>query len=160
MKGEVYVFLDVDDTGYYEELESVFVAINRDQTLVPFFIEYIDIVDDKALVKFEGVDSAEEAERLVSCELYLPLDRLPQLSEDQYYYHEIIGFLVVDQKEGELDKVNDVYTAGSQDLISMNYKNAEVLIPIQDEIVKKVDKQWKKIFVSLPEGLLDIYLNP
>lgn len=160
LKGEVYIFLDVDDPRYYEELESVFVAVDRNETLVPFFIEQISILEDKALVKFEGVDSAGEAEHLVSCEIYLPLEFLPPLADDQFYFHEIVGFRLIDEKEGELGIVDSVYTSHNQNLISLYYKNTEVLVPIHDEIIKSVDKPGRKLVVSLPEGLLDIYLNP
>jgi 16S rRNA processing protein RimM len=159
LKGEVYILLDVDDPGYYEEMESVFVAINRQEMLVPFFIEEISIAEDKALVKFEGIDTAEEAENLVSCGLYLPIEFLPRLSEDQFYYHDIIGFQVIDHKAGALGPVQQVYHFTSQDLLSVMHKEKEVLIPVADEIIKKVDKDKKELFVELPDGLLDIYLN-
>lgn len=160
LKGEVYILLDVDDPGYYEELESVFIALDRDEMLVPFFIEDMSLSEDKALVKFEGIDSAEEAERLVACPLYLPLEFLPPLNEDQFYFHDIIGFLLVDEKEGELGPVESVYPSGSQDLVSASYKGREILIPISDDIIRKVDKPNRKLFISLPDGLLDIYMNP
>jgi 16S rRNA processing protein RimM len=159
LKGEVYILLDVDDPGYYEEMESVFIAVNRDETLVPFFIEEMAIQEDRALVKFEGIDTAEDAENILSCGLYLPLEFLPPLEEDQFYYHDIIGYQVIDTNEGELGPIQQIYPFANQDLISVNYKEKEVLIPVADEIIKKVDKENKKLFVELPEGLLDIYLE-
>jgi 16S rRNA processing protein RimM len=47
-----------------------------------------------------------------------------------------------------------------QDLISMEYKGAEVLIPVEDELILKADKTAQKLYVNLPEGLVDIYINP
>jgi 16S rRNA processing protein RimM len=159
LKGEVYILLDVDEPGYYEEMESVFVAIDRDEMLVPFFIEEISIAEDKALVKFERIDTAEEAENLVSCGLYLPLEFLPPLDDDQFYYHDIIGYQVIDEMAGVLGPVQQVYPFANQDLLSVMHKDKEVLIPVADEIIKKVDKKNKKLFVELPEGLLDVYLK-
>ena len=71
LKGEVNIFLDVDHPSEYQELGSVFVEIN--QKLVPFFIESIQLKGNKALVKFEDVDSLEEAEELQSKRIYRPL---------------------------------------------------------------------------------------
>lgn len=157
LKGDVLVFLDVDVPENYENLESVLVR-DGDQ-LVPFFIDSINISADKAIVKFNEVDSIDLAQNLKSSELYLPLDLLPKLPNDQFYFHEIIGFNVIDQVLGTLGKIKDVYSTSGQDLIAMNYKNAEVLIPMQDDILISVDKSKKEVEVNLPDGLLDIYIG-
>ena len=156
-KGEVQVYLDVDNPDRYRNMESVFLAM--DQDLVPFFIESIKNVGKGIAVKFDDVDSVEQAEKLRSLKLYLPLDFLPKLRPDQFYYHEIIGFDVVDDKSGVLGKVKEVYLKGNQDLILMIYQNHEILIPVTNDIIKKVDKKNNQLFVILPDGLLDVYLT-
>lgn len=67
--------------------------------------------------------------------------------------------MVVDEELGELGKVKVIYDMETQDLIGMEYKDREVLIPLKDEIIQKVDKAEKKVFCRLPEGLVDIYLE-
>ncbi len=156
-RGEVQVFLDVDDPAEYLEMESVFVAYGQD--LVPFFIEHIKKAGKNIVIKFDEINTVEKAEELRSLQLFLPLDFLPELSEDQFYYHEIIQFDVRDEKLGVLGKVKEVYLKGNQDLIVMEYKGSEILIPVTDEVVTSVDKQARCIFVDLPDGLLDIYLS-
>lgn len=158
LKGEVYVFLDVDLPQDYQDLESCYIVFPNTNTLIPYLVEQIQIKGNKAILKFEGIDNADLADNLKSCKLYLPLDSLPELDEDQFYYHEIIDFQVHDQKLGKLGTVKEVYELPQQDLINMNYQDKEVLIPINDEILKKVDRERKELHVSLPEGLLDIYL--
>lgn len=91
--------------------------------------------------------------------MFLPLDQLPQLEEGQFYFHEIIGFQVEDENEGPLGTVKDVYEAGEQYLIAMNYQDREVLIPLNDDIIPKVNKEKKIVHTRLPEGLLDVYLE-
>lgn len=159
LQGELNVFLDVDFPEDYQNLESVFIELPNSGTLIPFFVEYISVHDNKILIKLEDVDTIEQAEDLVKANLYLPLDHLPELEEGQFYYHEIIGFIVEDQHLGVLGTVKDVYEGSGQDLISMHYKNQEVLIPIEDEIVVSVDKHQKIVYTQLPEGLLDVYLS-
>jgi 16S rRNA processing protein RimM len=70
-----------------------------------------------------------------------------------------VGCQVIDEELGELGEVTVIYDLETQDLIGMQYREKEVLIPIQDGIIQKVDKTGKKVFCRLPEGLLDIYLN-
>lgn len=159
LQGELNVFLDVDFPEEYQNLESVFLELPNSGTLVPFFIEYISISDRKIIMKLEDVDTIEQTEDLIKANLYLPLDHLPVLEEGQFYYHDIIGFTVKDKDLGILGTVKDVYDGSGQDLISMLYKNQEVLIPISDDIVLSVDKLQKIVFTQLPEGLLDIYLS-
>ncbi|MEM9720572.1 MAG: 16S rRNA processing protein RimM, partial [Bacteroidota bacterium] len=60
---------------------------------------------------------------------------------------------------GELGKVDDVVEAGHQDLIVMHYKHKEVLIPIVDAVLLKVDKTQKQVYTTLPKGLLETYLG-
>ena len=158
LKGEVYAHLDVDEPERYSELESVLVVLEDNNVLIPFIIEYINIKDHNAIIKFEEIDDADQAANLRSCQLYLPVELLPELEEDQFYYHEIIGYQVIDEKEGKLGKVINVYEVPNQDLIVMKYQNKEVLIPVNDEIIIKVDKKEKNILTQLPAGLLDIYL--
>ncbi|WP_337040636.1 ribosome maturation factor RimM [Emticicia sp. 17c] len=158
LKGELAIWLDVDFPEDYEELDSVLLEVKGE--LVPYFIEEIQIRPGKSIVKFEDIDTIEDAKKIVNCDIYLPDDNLPELEEDdQFYYHEIIGYDVVDENKGKLGKVKAVYTSEIQDLIAMQYENTEVLIPVSDEIVKTIDRDKKELYTELPEGLLEIYLD-
>ena len=96
---------------------------------------------------------------MVGCSAFLPEDNLDELDETQFYYHEIIGFDVEDQQLGKLGKVKTVYTMPIQDLIAMPYNGHEVLIPVNDEIIPKVNREAKILYVNLPEGLLEVYTS-
>jgi 16S rRNA processing protein RimM len=158
LRGEVNVVLDVDYPEDYEGLEHLF--LEQKGRLVPFFLEHFVIQPGgKALMKFEDLNSLDQVEHLVGLEIYLPLTELPQLEEDQYYYHELIGFEVIDENLGLIGPVQIIYDLETQDLLGVTHKGKEVLIPIQDGIIKKVDKAAKKVYCQLPEGLLDIYLE-
>ncbi len=156
LNGEVTFFLDVDHPEEYQNLESVFIDING--KLVPFFIETLHLQGDKAIVALEEIEDINSAKPLVSKELYLPLRSLPKLKAGQYYFHQLPGMKVF-QNENLLGIVKDVIQLPNNNLLSVDYQNQEVLIPISDEIVINVDFSDQKIEVNLPEGLLDIYLS-
>lgn len=158
LKGEVSIQLDVDDPGHYQKLESVF--LQGEEGPVPFFVEYIRSQGKRAILSLEGVASAAEAEELVGQKVLLPEKMLPPLEDGQFYYHQIIGFQVQDRELGELGKVSAVYESTGQDLIAMLYKGQEILIPVTDEHVLKADLGNETLHTSLPDGLLDIYLEP
>jgi 16S rRNA processing protein RimM len=156
-KGEVLIKLDTDEPESYLEMESVFVEY--DNNLVPFFIERSSLQKSNLLrVKFEEVDAEEDAEDLMKCDLYLPLNLLPELGEDQFYFHEVIGFKVQDENYGFVGTLTGVNDTTSQALFEIDRDGKQVLIPMNDHFLQKVDKQQKIIFVKTPEGLIDLYL--
>lgn len=157
LQGEVTAFFDVDFPEEYENLESVFVDINN--KLVPFFIESLEITPKKNILKMEDVNTPEAAEELIGKELYLPLSALPPLSGTAFYYHEIIGFTVIDAEFGEVGPVKEVYTQTNQDLIACDHKGKEVLFPVIDDLIERIDREQKQLYVRLPEGLIQLYLE-
>ena len=156
--GNVVIFLDVDYPDDYQDLDAVYVELRGE--LVPYFISNFNLQKQaNAIVTFEDVNTIEKAQALVGSSLFLSLDELEELAEEEFYYHEIKGYTVVDVAQGELGIVREVYSLNGQDLIAMDYQGNEVLIPTSEEIVLRADKENKKLIVNLPEGLLEVYLD-
>ena len=157
-KGEVVIKLDTDRQQEYTELESV--LIESGNALIPFFIEYIQPLPKGYKVKFEGVDSDMDAQKWVNAGLYLPLDFLPALPEGSFYYHELQGCQVWDINTQKLiGTVKEVQENKFQDLLVVNAGlKQDVLLPMVDEILHEFDREAKKIWVQVPEGLLDLYM--
>lgn len=157
-KGEVLVKLDTDDPDIYDNMESVFVSIGNN--LVPFFIERCRLHKSNLLrIQFEEVKDENTANRILGAELYLPLTALPELSGNKFYYHEIIGFELLDAIHGNIGIITAVNDTASQALFEAEKDGKQLLVPINDAIITKVDRKNKVIFVSTPEGLVDLYLN-
>ncbi len=155
-KGEVVFFLDVDEPMDYAEMDSVFIEIGG--KLLPYFIESINIKGNKAVVRFEDL-SAEESTKLIGKNLFLPLSILPKLTGKKFYFHEIINFAVVDAKKGNIGNIASVIDYPAQPLFQIMNGKTEILIPILDQIIDKVDRENKTIYIVAPEGLIDIYLQ-
>ncbi len=156
-KGNLVFFFDVDDISYYKELEAVFVKINEE--LIPFAINGLQIKNNKsAFVKLEDIDSEDQAAVLAGQELYLPLSFLPPLSGNKFYYHEVIGFDVMDITNGNIGKIESFIEQAAQALFIIKYNEKEILIPVADNIIKKVDRTNRIIEIEAPDGLIDIYL--
>ena len=158
IRGEVKVVFDVNDIYEYTELESVYLL--QKGKLIPFFVDAIRIQgESNALIQFRNTYDRDQAEALKGCKLLLPLDLLPETDENGFYYHEVIGYKIHDKELGELGTISDVMEMPGQDLIAMQYKNQEVLIPISDEVVLFPDHENKIMHTQLPEGLLEVYLS-
>ncbi len=156
-KGEVLVYLDTDEPELYENMESVFVEFNKN--LIPFFIENSSLhKNDFLRVKFEDVDSEEEADRMIGCELYLPLNMLPKLEGNKFYFHEVIGFEVEDQRLGYIGEIVSINDTTAQPLFEILFEDREILIPMIDDFIVEVNRANKKIILNTPEGLVDLYL--
>lgn len=156
-KGELLVKLDTDDPSIYTKMESVF--IDKNKSLIPFFIERSSLHKSTLLrVKFEDIDSEEDADKLLKSELYLPLEFLPQLTGNKFYYHEIVGFEAEDLSFGLVGIVKGVNDTTNQAILEIDRNGSEILIPLIDDFIKSVDREQKKINLEVPEGLIDIYL--
>ncbi len=156
IKGQVIFFLDVDTPADYEELDSAFVEVKG--VLVPYFFHIDNFNGNKATVTFEDI-TPDEAHALVGCDLYLPLDMLPKLTGNKFYFHEVIGFHVVDDEHGDIGTIASVIDYPAQPLFQIMNNGIEILIPIVDPVIKKVDRTLKTIFVTAPTGLIDLYMN-
>lgn len=156
-KGELLIKLDSDEPEKHMDVESVFVECNKN--LVPFFIEKSSLHKSELLrVRFEDVDNEEEANALLRCDVYLPLDQLPELNEDQFYYHEIIGFKVEDVNFGSVGILKGINDRSPQVLFEIDREGIEILVPLNDKFIHHLDKANKTIVLETPEGLIEMFL--
>ena len=157
-KGEVLAKLDTDEPETYLNMESVFVDYNNN--LVPYFIEKCSLhKSDLLRIRFEDVTSEEEADDLMKADLYLPLTLLPKLDGDRFYYHEVIGFTVIDSNFGVVGTIKSINDTTSQALFEIDNNGTEILIPMNDEFIQKLDREKKEILITAPDGLIELYLS-
>ena len=159
LKGELQLLLDVDSPEDYQNLESVFVR--QGQQLVPFFIEYINVRSEKAIVAFDEIQDFEQANTLKGAELYLPLSALPEPSGDQFYLHEIDSFQVISQSGQSVGCIKNVIESGPQlILVVENVGGIEILLPYTESLLIKLDREAKEMHINIADGLIDVYTNP
>lgn len=159
LKGEVILFLDVDIPEDYDNLEAVFLEIKGQ--LVPYIVEELQMKGRKSILKLEDINTIEQAEPIVNAPVWLPLTALPELKGNQFYYHDVIGYMIYDAvSEKAIGTLKAIYESTGQDLFAIDVEEKEVLIPIVDDFIHKIDHGNQKIEVKLPEGLLEVYMNP
>lgn len=157
-KGEVLVKLDADEPELYENMESVFISLRNN--LVPFFIKNCYLHKSSLLrVRFEEILTEDDADRILGSELYLPLSFLPKLTGNKFYFHEVIGFSLEDSVHGNIGEITGVNDTTSQALFEAQKNGKELLIPITDDIITKVDRETKTIHVTTPDGLVELYME-
>jgi 16S rRNA processing protein RimM len=155
--GKLSIYFDTDEPEEYLNIEMVFINISGN--LVPYFISELSLLNNKAVVSFADVNNDELARELVDKEIYLPLELLPILSGNKFYYHEVPGMMVEDKEFGKIGKVKAVLEYPNQAVLQVFHDKKEVLIPINDQVIDTFDREDNTITVTTPEGLLDIYLS-
>lgn len=157
-KGEVIIKLDTDEPELYRNMESVFVDLGNN--LIPFFIEKSSLSKSTMLrVKFEGVDTEQDAEAIMKSGIYLPITLLPKLTGNKFYYHEVIGFVIKDKTFGEVGNIVNINDKAAQPLFEVDRNGIDIFIPLIDDFIVKVDRENRTIEVETPEGLIDLYLE-
>lgn len=157
-KGEVVAKLDTDEPEIYNNLESVFVELSNN--LVPFFIEKSLLQKGNQLrIKFDDIESEADADAILGAGIFLPLEFLPKLSGNKFYFHEVINFKIEDVNLGFIGLIEGINDTSAQPLFEINANGSRVLIPMIDDFIVEVDRENKKIIVNTPEGLIDLYLN-
>lgn len=156
-KGELLVKLDTDEPELFTEMESVFVEQRKN--LIPFFIEESSLHKSELLrIRFEDVKTEEDANALIGAKLFLPLEFLPKLTGNKFYYHEIIGFTAEEKSFGVIGKFTGVNDSTSQALFEIDRNGIQILVPIIDHFIIKVDRENKTILLNVPDGLIEMYL--
>ena len=157
LTGNMICILDTDKPEAYLKLESLF--LERNNTLLPYFVKKIILKGPDAHLTLEGIDNAEKATALKGAEIYLPLNKLPKMSKNEFYIHDLLECKLIDSLHGELGVVEDIIETAGQSLISFTYKGSEVLLPFVKDFVTDVDLSSKTVKTTLPDGLLEIYTS-
>lgn len=157
-KGEVVFQTKTDILTKIKKLESVFLKLN--ENLVPFFIEQMqNRPKNQALVKFMDIENSEDAAKLGGCEIYIPVVLIPKAKGSELLSHGIEGFRVIDRVFGDIGILNTILELPQQALLSIDFNGKEILVPVVEEIIKKIDRKNKVIQIDAPEGLIDLYIS-
>ena len=136
-------------------LEAIFIEEKKDSFL-PYFITSTKIKNEKeTYVSFEGIQSKEAAHFLIKKEVWMSEDDFKKFAAGAAPI-SFLGFMIVNDKE-ELGEVMEVIEQPHQVLCAIMIKGKEVLIPVHENSLERIDKKNRKLYVNLPDGLLDIY---
>lgn len=143
-----------------ESLEKLTVFfVEMEGFLLPVFPEFFSLTgDDKALVKLQWVDSDEQAKTYVNKALFLDKKQILDKHIPEPSLSNLLGYKVFDHQVGNLGKIKKIISHTVQPLFVVDFKNHEMLIPAIEPIFEKVDHESRIVFISAPEGLIDIYI--
>lgn len=141
----------------FDRADCDYLICRLDGIFVPFFIEeYRFRSDSTALVKLEGIDTAERARMFTHVDVYFPVEHADGAETGELSWNFFIGFRMEDVHHGLLGEVVDVDATTVNTLFVVEQEGEELLVPAQEEFVLGIDQEKKLITVELPEGLLNL----
>lgn len=136
-------------------LETIFIEEKKD-TFLPYFISAAKMKNDREVfVLLEGINTKEAARYLIKKEVWLSEIDFKKFVGNAAPI-SFLGFMVVKNNE-DLGEVIEVIEQPHQVLCTIIIDDKEVLIPVHEDSLEKIDKKNRRIYVNLPDGLLDIY---
>ena len=156
-KGELVLHHHLGKKTSLKGLEVIFIEEKRDEML-PYFIESCKIKNEEELfIKLETIDTKEIARKLLQKEVWLS-----EMDFNKYAGKSapisLVGFHIVHDDQ-DLGEILEIIEQPHQVLCRIELHQKEVFIPINEETLQKTDQKNKKVFVTLPDGLLDVYLK-
>lgn len=156
LKGEVKVISSTDFEDQRFEKGTELLITRGNQVVKEVTVESYRTHKNNLLVKFVGIDSIEEAEKLKNLQIKIDSENIGELEENEFYFHEIIGCEVFDENGKSLGEISEILTPGANDVWVIKSQNGkEILIPYIEDVVKKIDVENKKIDIEVMEGLID-----
>lgn len=155
LKGDIVLQHNFGKKTTLKGLTAIFIEEGRDN-FMPYFISSSSIKNDKEVfIKIEGIDTKETARKLTPKEVWVTEADFKKFAAKSSPI-SLLGFHLVNEEE-DLGEILEVIEQPHQVLCSILLDGKEALIPVHEESLDKVDKKNRKVYVTLPDGLLDIY---
>jgi 16S rRNA processing protein RimM len=148
-KGDLRLFPYLDYSEHIKELDSVYIMNRR------FDVLGIRPHNQFLVMKLEGCDSIDSGRKLVGCLVEVPKEKIKELPNNQFYWHDLKGLSVFDEKNNFYGKIDDIFPTGSNDIFVVRNNNKEILIPAIKDVVTKIDIKQKRVIIHLMEGLIE-----
>ncbi len=156
LKGELILKHNLGKKTSLKGLQALFVE-ERKESFIPWFIESTKIKsEDELYIKLADVNIREAALKLTQKEVWIPEADFKKFSAQSSPIN-LLGYDIVEAGK-TLGKILEVIEQPHQLLCRIDIEGKEVLIPLNEDTIKKVDKKARQVIVQLPEGLLEIYL--
>ena len=150
-KGHLKIFVDDFYMDDFEEMKAIFV------NNLPYFIVSKDInSDSQAIILLEEIDSKEKAHPLQGKDIFAKEDDLTEILDGEEYDH-LVGFEMTDKQLGKIGIIEKIIEMPFQFLAQVFKDKKEILIPLNDDFILKINEKKKLVEMQLPDGFLDVF---
>ncbi len=153
IKGMVKVNPFTDNVKRFDKLETIYIQSKEGNK--EYQIEEVKYQKNVVLLKFKGIDTIEQAEKLRQGYLLIDRDKEEPLEEGVYYIVDLIGLEVYTDEGKLLGNVDDIFNTGSNDIyVVKDGLGKQILLPGIPEVLKEINLEKKRITVHLIPGLI------
>lgn len=157
VRGEASIEPWTDSPDRFSELESIALVSPDESSVREMRIESVRVHGERALIKFAGVETPEEVQKLHNWTIEIPEDEARALEEDEYFLHDLVGLTLFDPQGKERGVVTDIYEGGGGMLLNVKRADGrEFELPFAAQLCTEIDLEQKRMVVELPEGLDDL----
>ena len=152
------VILEFESQYDYSVEEANRFFVELEGLLVPFFIREDGFRfknSTSAIVSFDDVETEKYAKRLIGCSVYLFKTEIIDDHESESL-NELINYLIFDQDSIEIGKIIQVDDYAGNIVFTVEYKNDELLIPFNNDLLIEINDNLKTIQIQIREGLIDL----
>lgn len=158
LRGELKLWIDGPFLDPVETAGVLFVE--QGGRPLPFFVEHLR-GQGALIVKLEEIDSREDAAMLSHKEVYLQSQTLEPVAvepepKEEAFFQSLSGYLLLDKQLGELGRIARLEEYPQQWMAVLDSPGGEKLVPLVDAFIRKIDAEAQRIYMDLPEGLLDV----
>ncbi len=126
---------------------------------VPFFIEDVKTSGGNIILKFINICSSEQADRFRSALVMVTEGDIVENKSEELSQSELIGYAVYDAKFGFIGNISLFNDIPGNPVFETTFDNKTIIIPFAEQIINEINKDTKSVYISAPEGLIDIYLK-
>ena len=156
LKGELLLKHELGKQTSLKGLQAIFIE-EKKNAFLPWFIESAKSKSaEEVILKLETIDAREAAIKLVQKEVWLPEPDFKKFAAKSSPVN-LLGYTIINDTT-PLGEILEIIEQPHQLLCRLEINSKEVLVPLHDEFLNKIDHRKKQVIVTLPEGLLDIYL--
>lgn len=156
-EGELIIRHNLGRKSAFPGVETFFIEMIRDSFL-PFFPQQIRARnEDEIIIRLETIATKETAQGMLKKNVWLPEKLVAKIAAKNAPV-SLLGYTVKNNDE-TLGEVLEVIEHPQQILLRLEINKKEVLVPLNQSTLNKIDHKTKTILVSLPDGLLEIYLS-
>ena len=153
LKGDLKVFLYNEDS---ETLVSgITFWIKDNNKFVPFNLEFTKGSKSNFLIKIKDLDNRESCSFLLKKEIYVSRSNFPDISEDEFYINDVIGFVVQNETGEAFGFLKDILMIASREILLVDYQNKEIMIPNVEDFVKLFDFENKIVIINNLEQFIE-----
>ena len=154
LKGEIKIFSFAGQPENIQHYKKLILVSPSGKLSQPYSVEKCRVKGKSAIVHLASISDRNSAEAITGMGVLILKEDLPQPGEDEFYLSQLEGLTVVTVDGLSLGTVTSIMSNGAQDLLVVQDKDEEYLIPILDSII--IQRDAEKIVIAPPPGLLEI----